>query len=260
MTTQTLSPSSVALSPPEVWDRLWRHAPSHERDDALLDRERRNPRWAMTRQRLEAAFGSIRGLNTIELGSGRGDLSALLAERGANVTLVDTSDHALDQARRRFDRLGLRAYYERADLFDLDPATRGRFDVALSTGVIEHFEGEDRTRAIRAHFDVVRDGGLAVISVPNARCPSYRLWKFYLELRGWWPYGVEMPYTRREMLRRARAVGFTKAEAHCTGFWQSVGDHWGRSLLGRGPDWVDRPSCLDSVMGMSLNFFGRRET
>jgi len=260
MTTQTLSPTSAVASPPAVWDRLWRHAPTDARDDELLGRERRNPRWAWTQRRLEAALGTIRGLNSIELGSGRGDLSALLAERGAKVTLIDTSDHALDQARRRFERLGLHASYERADLFQLHPAKRKRFDVALSTGVIEHFEGQDRTRAVRAHFDVLRDGGVALISVPNARCPSYRLWKFYLELRGWWPYGVEAPYTRREILRRAKVAGFTQAQARCTGFWQSVGDHWGRSLLGRGPDWVDRPSCLDSVMGMSLLFFGRRES
>jgi len=260
MTTQTLSQTTVAPSPAEVWDRLWRHAPSDARDDALLDRERRNPRWALALQRLESAYGTIRGLRTIELGSGRGDLSALLAKQGAKVTLIDTSDHALDQARRRFERLGLHASYERADLFDLDPTKHKRFDVALSTGVIEHFEGEDRTRAVRAHLDVLRDGGLAIISVPNAWCAPYRLWKFYLGLRGWWPYGVEVPYARREILQRAKAVGFTQTEARSTGFWQSVGDHWGRSLLGRGPDWVDRTSCVDSVMGMSLIFFGRRET
>ena len=52
---------------------------------------------------LNNAFGRIKGLNTIELGSGRGDLSVLLAERGANVTLLDASDAALEQARERFD-------------------------------------------------------------------------------------------------------------------------------------------------------------
>ncbi|MFH1108370.1 MAG: class I SAM-dependent methyltransferase [Planctomycetota bacterium] len=257
MTTKTLS-SPPPAAPSAVWDQLWRHAPSEARDDALLDRERRNPRWTMILQRLEAAFGAVEGLRTIELGSGRGDLSALLAERGAKVTLLDTSDLALGQARRRFDRLGLQATYERGDLFDVCATRRGRFDVGLSSGVIEHFRGEDRTRALRAHSVALRRGGLAVISVPNARCVPYRLWKLYLELRGWWPYGFERPYTRPEMLRRSKAAGLTQLEVCCAGFWQSVGDHWGRSVLGRGPDWVDRPSCLDSVMGMSLILFGRR--
>jgi len=257
MTTQILS-SPPAAAPSAVWDQLWRHAPSDARDDVLLDRERRNPRWTMILRRLEAAFGAVEGLRTIELGSGRGDLSALLAERGAKVTLLDTSDLALGQARRRFERLGLQATYERGDLFDVCATRRGRFDVGLSSGVIEHFRGEDRTRALRAHSVVLRRGGLAVISVPNARCVPYRLWKLYLELRGWWPYGFERPYARSEMLRRAKEAGLTQLEVRCTGFWQSVGDHWGRSVLGRGPDWVDRPSCLDSVMGMSLILFGRR--
>ena len=257
MTTQTLSSPSVA-PPTAVWDRLWHHAPSDARDDALLDRERRNPRWTMILRRLKAAFGATDGLHTIELGSGRGDLSTLLAEHGASVTLLDTSYLALNQARRRFDRLGLHATYERGDLFDVGVAQCGRFDVALSSGVIEHFRGDDRSRAVRAHYDVLRRGGLAVISVPNARCVPYRLWKLYLELRGWWPYGLEQPYTRPEMLCRAKKAGLTDLEARCTGFWQSVGDHWRRSLFGRGPDWVDRASVIDRLMGMSLILFGRR--
>jgi len=256
VTTGTIHASTSAA--PKVWDRLWEYAPSDERDDALLARERRTPRWAMIRNRLIRAFGIVQGLRTIELGSGRGDLSALLAEAGAEVTLLDTSERALDQARKRFDRLKLSARFEQGDLLSPPNHLRGSFDVALSSGVIEHFKDDMRTRAIQAHADVLNRHGLCIISVPNAWCPPYRVWKFYLELRGWWPYGFERPYTRREMLRRAKEAGLTGLEARCMGFWQSVGDHWGRSLIGRKPDWVESPSCLDSVMGMSLVLFGRR--
>ena len=258
------SPASAAVQPTsdcppaEVWDHLWRHAPSTSRDDALLDRERRGPRWRFVVERLEETFGRIAGLRVVELGSGRGDLSVLLAERGALVTLFDASDQALRQARIRFDRLGLSAEFARGDLLGGLDEYRGRFDLALSSGVIEHFRGADRTHALRAHRRVLCEGGAAIVSVPNAWCAPYRLWKFYLELRGWWPYGLELPYSKTELLRRARRVGFERVEARCLGFWQSVGDHWGRSLLGRGPDWVDRPSLLDRNMGMSVVLFGRR--
>lgn len=255
--TATVRPSPDCAAA-QVWDRLWRYTPSTAKDDVLLARERRSPRWSFIVDRLERTFGAIAGLNTVELGSGRGDLSVLLAQRGARVTLLDASDEALDQARRRFDRLGLSARFARADLLSTPDAWRGRFDVAVSSGVIEHFRNVDRTRALRAHWEVLREGGAAIVSVPNAWCPPYRLWKFYLQLRGWWPYGLELPYSRRELTRRARDVGFGRLEARCVGFWQSVGDHWGRSLLGRGPDWVDRPSLLDKTMGMSVLFFGRR--
>ena len=207
-----------------TWDRLWRYHPTAARDEALLARERRGPRWMSIVDRLEGTFGSIRNLQTVELGSGRGDLSVLLAQRGARVTLIDSSAEVLRQARHRFDRLGLSAQYEHGDSLSTGESWSDRFDVSLSSGVVEHFRGDDRTRVVRAHFEALRPGGMGIISVPNAWCLPYRLWKSYLELRGWWPYGTELPYTRRELIRRSRDAGFDSVEGRCMGFWQSVGD------------------------------------
>ena len=251
------APTSTATGPP-VWDRLWRDPPSDAKDDALLERERRSPRWAMIVDRLGATFGSIDGLKTVELGSGRGDLSVLLAQRGARVTLLDASSMALDQARARFDRLGLGAVCVQADMLTTLEGRGQPYDVALSSGVIEHFRGQARTEVVGAHHAVLRPGGMAIISVPHACCVPYRLWKGYLQLRGWWPYGLELPYTKGELLERSREVGFDRLEARCMGFWQSVGDHWGRSLLGIKVDWAQHRSMLDGVMGMTLLLFGRR--
>ncbi len=224
----------------------------------MIAREGRSPRWRTIVAKLEAWFGTLDGLRTIELGSGRGDLSALLAQRGARVTLLDTSDRALAQARHRFDRMSLKAEFVQADMLGgLDPASEP-FDVALSSGVIEHFTNQNRTRAVRAHYDMLRRGGAAIISVPHAWCIPYRLWKTYLELRGCWPYGLEIPYSRPELARRSRQAGFEEVELRCMGFWQSVGDHWGKSVLGMKVDWVDRPCVLDGGMGLVLLLCGRR--
>ncbi|MEK6798176.1 MAG: class I SAM-dependent methyltransferase [Planctomycetota bacterium] len=253
------SPSSSILSsaPAEtVWDRVWTHAPTAERDDALLARERRSPRWRRMTDRLARAFGRIEGLRTIELGSGRGDWSALLAEHGASVTLLDASDAGLDQARARFQRLGLTAEFLRGDMFAMEEFA-GKFDVALSSGVIEHFQGVDRLRSVKAHVAALHSGGLAVISVPHAACLPYRAWKWYLQRRGWWPYGVELPYGRRELRRLAVQSGLQDLSSDCVGFWQSVGDHWLRNVFHRPVDWVDTRSVLDGIMGMSLIVMGR---
>ncbi len=135
--------STVQVSPSvdTVWDRIWRYQPSDARDDAMLQREEASPRWQLVVDRLERAFGSINGLQTIELGSGRGDLSILLARRGAQVTLLDRSERALEEASKRFARLGLPARFEQADLLTRSDSREGRFDVSLSIGVIEHFAG-----------------------------------------------------------------------------------------------------------------------
>lgn len=242
---------------PAVWDNLWERQLSTEKEDAVLLRERRSPRWAYVVQAVEEAFGSLAGLRTIELGCGRGDFSALMAERGATVTLLDYSDAALDRARRRFQRLGLQARYLRADFLNDVNDLAGQFDVSMSLGVIEHFRGAVRTRSIRAHRHFLRDGGMVVIGAPHAACPPYRLWKMLLEIPQWWPYGLEIPYSRPELARRARAAGLVSIAIRCTGLWQAIGDYWLKGIVGRGPDWVARRSFLDRFIGTNLLLMAR---
>ena len=249
---------SATQSGPEVWERFWRRVPSEARDRRQLDRERRGPRWARLTGELVRVFGRIEGLEVVELGSGRGDLSVLLAERGARVTLVDLSETVLQQARQRFDRLGLGADYVSADLLGTLDGLRDRFDASVSLGVVEHFRGRDRTRVIQAHHDVLKPSGLTLIGAPHAVCIPYRLWKLYLELRGWWAYGMEIPYTRREMRRRAREAGLTDPRVFACGWWQSLGDLWARGIFHCDCDWGHRKSILDNRMGLNLVLMARR--
>ncbi len=243
-----------------VWDRIWSQPPSAEKDATLLARELRSRRWSLITARLTREFGSLKGLRTIELGSGRGDLSVLLAQRGARVTLLDVNDSALSRARSRLEGLGLSADYVKGDLLAPDASWSSKFDVSLSSGVIEHFRGAERAEAVRAHHTALRTGGLAVVAVPYAWCVPYRIWKCYLELRSWWPYGMEIPYSRRELRKCARRVGFENAETWTMGFLQSIGVHWWQRVVGGGvrPEWADSNSRLDSMMGLVLLLMARR--
>jgi SAM-dependent methyltransferase len=178
-----------------------------------------------------------------------------LAARGAAVTLLDYSPAALEQAQARFARWNLPAEYRQCNLLDAAARDGADYDVSLSLGVVEHFRGRERQAVIRAHRSVLRPGGMAVISVPHAACPTYRLWKLYLELRGWWPYGMEVPYSKRELSRLADAAGFDRRRVTGSGFLQSVGDHFGKTFWGRRPRWTDRPCFLDDALGMTLTLF-----
>ena len=246
----TIDPRAHKMA--HTWDRLWTHQHTDDRDDELLARERRSKRWRLILDRAAATFGSASGLRTIELGSGRGDLSALLAQEGAQVTLLDSSHRALQNAQKRFERLGLEAKFVKGDLFAPVYET---FDLAISSGVIEHFSGRSRTQAIQAHRAALRPGGLAIVSVPNARCIPYRIWKAWLELRSCWPYGFEKPYSRRELARRARQAGFSRLEIRGCGFRQALHDQF-LSLLRRSPNRNERESILDDPWGLSLVLFG----
>lgn len=256
---QSLPSTQTVSSTANVWDHVWEKNLDAAQDDRLLDRERRNLRWALILDRLKNRFGTLKGLRTIELGSGRGDISALLAEQGADITLLDTNERALWQARQRFDRLNLKASYSQDDLFLTSGSTHQKYDVTLSSGVVEHFVGAQRTEAFRAHYDRIIPGGLTIISVPNANCPPYRLWKCFHEVRGTWPYGLELPYTRKEMLQRAEQVGFCNINVNGWGWYHSLSAHILRGLLRfRRVDWVDKRSLFDDRFGATLLMFGER--
>src|SRR6185503_5534760 len=86
-------------SQPEIWSAAWdRHRVTPEAVRKLVGREQRTLRWQAIRTAFLARFGTLRGLRTIELGAGTGDISLLLALEGAAVSLLDASERALEIA------------------------------------------------------------------------------------------------------------------------------------------------------------------
>jgi len=78
------------------------------------------------------------------------------------------------------------------------------------------------------------------------------------EVPRWWPYGLEIPYARRELLDRAQAAGFVDAETDVTGFWHAVGLLSSSTTRINHPSWSARRSRLDRRMGINLVLTARR--
>jgi len=239
-----------------TWDELYRNADT-QLARQRLDKERRSRRWLALRDYLDQTYAD-RTLDTVELGCGGGDLSALLAERGHRVTLVDFSEAALDHARGRFAAMGLEAEFVLADIFALHESHAERFDLSVSLGVAEHFSGKLRQDMIDAHHHVLRAGGTAFISVPNAWCVPYRLWKAYLHLRDAWPYGYEAPYCPGELREAAQRSGMTDARTYQTGFAAAVDGCLILPMTGRRLGWGDGPELLNRLGGWDVNLIARR--
>jgi len=240
---------------PETWDSLY------DRVDVKLAKqrlakERASRRWQQFEHQLRDQLGD-RKLRCVELGSGGGDFSMLLAMLGHEVTLVDFSDAALSHARQRFEEAGLSANFVQGDLFEFATTYAGCFDVSVSLGVVEHFAGPKRRAVIEAHRQVLRPGGLAMISAPNAGCVPYRLWKFYLETRGCWPYGYEAPFSGRELRSVARDVGLDACRLYRTGFAASVDGCLLLPLTGKRRGWGDGPGALNRLSGWDVNLIAR---
>lgn len=128
----------------------------------------------------------------LEAGSGRGMISALLAERGYDVTLLDTSIEALEISREvfRIRHCGFRAI--QGSMFAV-PVPDGFFDVIWNAGVLEHFHFHEQVEALRELVRALRPGGLLITLNPSARGWVYRAGKAVAELRGTWAVGQEFP-------------------------------------------------------------------
>lgn len=241
----------------ETWDKVYAN-PDQALANQRLETERRRRRWQTYAAYLNKQYPG-QTLSAVELGAGGGDLSILLAQAGHRVTLVDFSREALDHARDRFASLGLDAEFIQADVFEFMRTHAGRFDLSGSLGVAEHFSGQKREEIIRAHQAVLRPGGTAFISVPNARCVPYRLWKLYLELRKWWPYGYEAPFLPSSLKRIAKRNGLTPQRVYQTGFTASIDGCLLLTLTGKRRGWQDGPALLNHLGGWEANLIATRE-
>lgn len=95
-----------------------------------------------------------------ELGCGNGAVAAVLTEQGYHTTGVDVSTQGLEQARRRYPHLSLRA----GSAYDDLAATYGRFPIVVSLEVVEHLYAP-RVFA-KTLYELVESSGTAIISTP----------------------------------------------------------------------------------------------
>lgn len=205
----------------QLWDSVWTRSASVDKDLYAVAKEERLIRWQRMEAKILERFRSFGELAVIELGAGRGTNAALMAARGAHVSVLDYSEVALQRSRSVFSNLELPVDLVLQDALDLAPEHRGRYDVSMSFGLAEHFVGADREAIVRAHFDVLKEGGLAFISVPNAYNPPYRMYKWITEHTGRWTIGEEYPFSRRELAAHCERLGVGEYGFFGDSLWRS---------------------------------------
>lgn len=205
----------------QLWDDVWTRSPSVEKDLYAVAKEERLIRWQRMEAQILSRFSSFEDLAVIELGAGRGTNAALMAGRGARVSVLDYSEIALQRSRKVFENLELPVELVLQDALDLPSELRGKYDVSMSFGLAEHFTGDARHAIIAAHFAVLKPGGLAFISVPNAYNPPYRLYKWITERTGRWTIGEEYPFSRRELESHCTRLGIEEYGFFGDSLWRS---------------------------------------
>jgi SAM-dependent methyltransferase len=144
-----------------VYDRLYREAPWHP--DLQASPEMRLAR--VERHASLFAHHVRRARHVLELGCGSGELLNYLAERYENVSFtgVDISVEKMNSSQRdRLSNLVIRT----GDAIEPheDPH---RFDLVISSQVLEHFHPDDVPLHLRSVYGLLAPGGVFVLDTPN---------------------------------------------------------------------------------------------
>lgn len=117
----------------------------------------------------------VNALKIAEVGCGTGTLSLTFGLMGASITLLDFNQRILEKAKEIYNLYDCTAEFVKADCME-PPSTdlRGKFDLVISSGLAEHFIGEDRGTCIRYHKYLLKENGFASIGVPNILSPFYQ--------------------------------------------------------------------------------------
>ena len=117
--------------------------------------------------------------------------------------VVDNNQLALERLRRRTAGRA-NVFLHHQDVLNL--ALPCAMDLVFSVGLIEHFDRPGTQRAVRAHFDLLKPGGIAAISFPTPT-PLYRLARRVAEWSGRWIFYDERPLRLEEVAAAAEPCG-----------------------------------------------------
>ncbi len=118
----------------------------------------------------------FRNLKCIEYGCGGGYESSLMAKDGAEVTILDYSERALEYAKIVSQKVGVlnQIKFVNSDIFDF--YTKEKYDLAWNCGVIEHYQDSEIVRITKKMMNFTRRGGLVVVTIPNLLSPQSIYW------------------------------------------------------------------------------------
>jgi len=110
---------------------------------------------------------SKKSTKVLEVGCGRGTMSAYFADNNYDTYLLDKSKKAMELAKKYFKKNNLKANFYTDDCLKL-PFENNKFDIIFSIGLMEHFKNPEK--AISEKFRVLKKGGINIsYIVPNKK-------------------------------------------------------------------------------------------
>lgn len=128
----------------------------------------------------------------LEAGVGSGKFSFMLAEEGYEITALDLNNDVLRRLRQKNEKRGSLIRVKKGNILDM-PFEDDSFDFVFNEGVVEHFLGCEREKAVSEMIRVSSNGVL--IFVPDARSPLYKAYEKDIDKAEL----DEFPFTRWEL-------------------------------------------------------------
>jgi SAM-dependent methyltransferase len=182
-------------------------------------------------------LGELRDREVLELGSGMGEMTTLLARSGARITALDISPGSIAVARRRAELHGVDGAIDFVCAAGEQlPLDSDRFDVVVGKAVLHHLEAG---RAAPELHRVLRPGGRAAFAEPLGTNPVIAFARDHLPYPGKNPRGADVPLSYADI--RAWEAPFSAAQHREVQLLEAVGRALGvRSLprLRRADDWL----------------------
>ncbi|KAL5288769.1 COQ3.2 family protein [Megaselia abdita] len=120
---------------------------------------------------------SIEGINILDVGCGGGILTEALAQLGAKVVGIDLSVEILNEAKRHLEsksvELKQNITYKVESIESHQERNSEKYDVVVSSEVIEHIDSDSIEHFIQSCVDVVRPGGSVIFTTVNK---TFRAW------------------------------------------------------------------------------------
>jgi ubiquinone/menaquinone biosynthesis C-methylase UbiE len=160
------------------------------------------------------------GDNVLDLGSGRGEHSAILSRRRRNTVLLDWSLDNIRFSEELFQAMGISGKFCQADITKPLPFQNRSCEVVFSCGVFEYFTRDEIRSILREVFRISTKR--IIIMVPNGLSLAYRIGKSHMERNGKWPWGGEVPsYSLKSHFRsvgKMRLSEFSVGAKHSLNF------------------------------------------
>jgi 2-polyprenyl-3-methyl-5-hydroxy-6-metoxy-1,4-benzoquinol methylase len=171
------------------WTRYYRHTPWYT-----------SVTRAISRRKLIRVLNEhrpLRPLSVCEIGGANSCFAEVLCNELPvdHYHVVDLNAFGLSLLERK--QVRTRLTFERSDILSSDPVYE-QFDVVFSVGLIEHFEKPDTAKAIEAHFERCRAGGIVLITFPTPTF-VYRATRRMAEVAGMWAFPDERPLPFEEV-------------------------------------------------------------